>query len=79
MTEELLVMINKSPDRYQLAIFLEPYLSMVKSRALYSLANALRYEKDYNEAVRLVVEEAMKDYRLDRVLQLLKIKMSRGC
>jgi hypothetical protein len=56
--------------KYDLAMFLQPYLPLIKSRVLYQLYDNLRYERqmDYSNIVCLLEEEAIQDYRLQRLL-----------
>ena len=71
MFDELRDLIERSPDRYPHARFLEPYLPLVGSPPLYSLYHALRYNKPYQDALQLAVIASETDYRLERVLRML--------
>lgn len=56
---------------YSLALFLEPHLSLIKSKSLYQLYHALRYEKE-DLAIQMwreVEMEATKDYRLQKLIE----------
>lgn len=55
-----------------LALFLEPHLSLIKSRTLNAYYFALRYQREPAEPyLPLLYEEARGDYRLARLLQLI--------
>jgi|LauGreDrversion4_2_1035121.scaffolds.fasta_scaffold15311_3 hypothetical protein len=73
---EMLSHLASHPDPYSLAIFLEPYLPLIKSRALYQLYRELRYHTgEYASAIEALEREAQVDYRLEKVLEKLKMKV----
>jgi hypothetical protein len=72
----MIAKLSSYPDPYSLALFLEPYLCLIKSRALYQLYHELRYHTgEYISIIDALEQEARKDYRLEKVLEKLKMKL----
>lgn len=72
MESELLSLLSAYPisDYPTLARYIEPHLSLIKSRALNAFYHDLRYQHtSYTKHIPILVQDAVQDYRLHSVLE----------
>jgi hypothetical protein len=62
--------VNNHHDPYVISKFIEPYLSMIKSRELYAFYYMLRYQTGKYD-IESIIEESKSDYRLEKLLKKL--------
>jgi hypothetical protein len=74
--ESLTRIIINHPDTYEIAMFIESHLSMIKSRELYTFYYMLRYQTGKYD-IDSIVEESKSDYRLEKVLQKVVLKFEK--